>query len=224
MVKGKSVLAAAVVAASLGAFAGTSHALVYTEPTSDAGQTLATAANAGAATEIDGTLSNQFDADLYKITLSTTGSYTFSTNNTFTNNAGTDTELSLFTSTGTALLLNDDASGMVITSTITGTLTAGTYYVGVASSGNEPVNSNSQLLFAEPTGASSGDTTVVRSPAMGVNPTTLANFNSGNTYYDGSGPYHIIITAPAAVPEPSTWAVVGASCAALALLRRRRVA
>ena len=223
MVKGKSVLAAAVVAASLCAFAGTSHAVVYTEPTSDAGETLATAANAGAATEIDGTLANATDADLYEITLSTPGSYTFSTNNTYTNSAGTDTELSLFTSTGVALLLNDDANGTVETSTITDSLTAGTYYLGVATGGgNEPVNSNSQLLFAEPTGGSLGDTTAVRGPASGVNPTTLSTFNGNVGTYDGSGPYHVTISAP--VPEPSTWAVVGASCAALAFLRRRRVA
>ena len=219
MVKGKSVLAAAVAAASLCAFTGTSRAaVIYIEP-NDAGQTLASAANAGTPSEIDGTLSSATDADLYKFTVTTAGSYTFSTNNAFTNAANTDTELSLFTGTGTALLLNDDATGLVVSSSLTDTLAVGTYYLGVAVTGNEPINSNSQLLFTQ----SNGDTTVVRGPASGVTPTTLSNFN-GNYGYDNSGAYQIGITAPAAVPEPSTWAVVGASCAALALLRRRRVA
>ena len=87
--------------------------------------------------------------------------------NTRTNAGGVDTELALFSSTGTAILENDDANGTTTDSSITTTLAAGTYYLGVASSENEPVNSANQLLFV---GLSqSGDTTAVRGPASGIN-------------------------------------------------------
>ena len=107
---------------------------------------------------------------------------------------------------------------------------AGTYYLGISESGNEPINTASQLLFQ---GYPGGDTTAVRGAARGLNPTTESTFNSNEFDTTTSGAYEIDLTsaatadnpnAPTTVPEPSTWAVVGASCAALAFLRRRRVA
>ena len=213
----KTLAAGLLTAASLGV-ASTSHALTYTEP-GDAGQTLATASPAGAATLIQGNITGTgSDADLYQLTLSA-ATYTFSTVNTYTNTGGVDTELSLFTSTGVALLENDDASGTSTDSSFTTTLTAGTYYLGVASSENEPVNSQNQLLFVGLN--QSGDTTAVRGPASGVNPTTLAGFNSNEYDSTTTGQYQIGITA--AVPEPSTWATIafGSIAAGFTFLRRR---
>ncbi len=223
MAQGKLVFAAAAIAAvSLSASAVTSQAAVFTEG-GDAGQTLATAAVAGAATGFSGTLSNPSDADLYQFTIATAGSYTFSdVGSTVSHSYGTnqlDTAIFLFSSTGTAIATNDDASGSTVASSVKATLAAGTYYFGISESGNEPVNSNNQLLFA---GYPGGDTTTTRGPASGVNPTTEFNFNSNESDPTDYGTYSVSITS--AVPEPSTWAVVAISGAALAFLRRRRAA
>ncbi len=224
MAKGKLVLAAATAAVSLSAFAGTSQAVVYTEGPNDAGQTLATAQVVGAnATGFSGLIGTGQDADLYEFTVATAGKYTFSSDNPgtvdITAGGPLDTAIFLFSSTGAAIFTNDDnANGLDITSSLTATLASGTYYFGISLSGNEPVNSANQLLFA---GYPGGDTTATRGPASGLNPTTEANFN-GQSYSNDLGTYNVTITS--AVPEPSTWVVVGASAAALAFLRRRRVA
>ncbi len=226
MVQGKKLLLSSLlVAASSFTLENVSHAATalptFTE-TGDAGQTLATAEVVPAAdTLIDGTIAtgNPSDADLYKISLTSSSTYTFSTVNAYTDAGGVDTELSLFSSTGTAIFENDDASGTTTDSKITATLAAGTYYIGVSSSGNEAVNSNNQVLFV---GLSqSGDTTAQRGPASGVNPTTEFNFNSNNYDTTTTGQYQIGITA--AVPEPSTWAafVLGGIAAGFTILRRR---
>ena len=225
MIHAKKTLAAGLLtAASLGV-SSISHAVTFTEP-ADAGQTLATATTVpGGTTAIDGSFATPSDADLFKITLTTATSYTFSTINTRTDTSGVDTELSLFTSTGVALLENDDASGTTTDASLTTTLAAGTYYLGVASSGNEPVNSNNQLLFVGLN--QSGDTTAVRGPTSGVNPATLAGFNSNESDTTTFGNYEIGITpATGAVPEPSTWATValGGLAAGCTFLRRRRTA
>ena len=220
MKQAKKVLATGLLTvASLGLYSN-SRAALYTEP-GDAGQTLATAANAGTASLIQGTISTPSDADLYQITISAASMYTLSTLNTYTDAGPVDTELSLFSSTGTAILENDDASGKSTDSTITTTLAVGTYYIGVSSSGNEPVNSNSQLLFVGLN--QSGDTTTVRGPAVGVNPTTLAGYNSNEFDTTTTGQYQIGINA---VPEPSTWAAIafGGIAAGSTFLRRRRTA
>ncbi len=224
MEKGKRKLATTLLAAAIFTTAGTSaQAALYIEP-GDAGQTFATAAPAGTATQIDGTIAsgNASDADLYQLTLATGGSYTFSTVNAYTTTGGVDTELALFTAAGVPILENDDANGTTIESSITTMLAAGTYYIGVASSMNEPVNSNNQLLFV---GLSqSGDTTAVRGPASGVNPTTFTAYNSNEYDTTTTGQYQIGITGP--VPEPSTWAMfgLGAFAAGFAFLRRRQPA
>ena len=167
MDKGKRNLATPLLAAAcLTALTAPLHAVTYIEPTSDAGQTLATAANTGGTlpTLIQGTIAgpagttaSSSDADLYQLTVAAAGSYTFSTVNTYTDAGGVDTELSLFNSTGVAILENDDASGLTTDSSLTATLAVGTYYLGVASSENEPVNSSNQLLFVGLN--QSGDTT-----------------------------------------------------------------
>ena len=221
----KALAAGLLTAASIG-LADTSHAITYAE-TGDAGQTLATAQTVPAADlTIDGAFANPSDADLYMLSITAAGSYTFSTINTRTNTSGVDTALSLFSSTGTALLENDDASGTTFDSSLTTTLAVGTYYIGVASSGNEPINSASQVLFVGL--GQSGDTTAVRGPATGVNPATLSTFNSNESDTTTFGNYEIGITAPAgaAAPEPSTWATLalGGIASAATFLRRRRAA
>ncbi len=207
-------------AASFTALLSTSRAATYVEGTTDAGQTLATAANAGAATGFSGTLSFAYDTDLYMFTIATAGTYTFSDVGGTVDNSETgplDTAISLFKGDGTALITDDDANGSTVESAFTTALTAGTYYFGITSSGNDAINSNSQLLF---NGYPGGDTTATRTAAAGVNPTTLSNFNS-QSYTTDIGTYNVTITN--AVPEPSTWATLtlGSVAAGFTILRRR---
>ena len=235
MDQGKRKFATALLAAaSITALAAPARAIVYVEP-GDAGQTLATAqttTGAGSLTAITGTFSSASDADLFKFTITSPTTFSATTNNAATNAGGVDTELSLFSSTGAAIAENDDAAGGTTTDSTLGagnslyaTLAVGTYYIGIASSGNEPVNSANQLLF---TGLSqSGDTTVTRGPVAAVNPKTLFNFNSNESDASTFGAYEIDLTGAAfaaTVPEPKTWVSLGlgASVAAFAFLRRRR--
>ncbi len=230
-------------AASFTTIASTSHAATalttFTE-TADAGQTLktaaataSTAAPAGSPlTTIFGSLSTASDADLYAITISTPSTFSASTVNSVTGTSGLDTALFLFNASGVAIATNDDASGgasvdssLPSGNTLYANLMSGVYYLGIGSSGNEAINSASQLLFA---GYPGGDTTAVRGTASGLNPTTLSTFNSNEFDTTTSGAYEIDLTSTAtaanpAVPEPSTWAafVLGGIAAGFAILRRR---
>ena len=211
-------------AASLLSVQNVSHAAIFAEM-GDAGQTLATAENAGNVTGFIGTIGAAQDADLYVFTIAAAGSYRFSDVNTTvdaTAGGALDTAIFLFNSTGTPLVTNDDASGTSINSSFTVTLAAGTYYFGISLSGNEPVNSSGQLLFA---GYPAGDTTATRGPTSGLNPTTESTFN-GQSYSSDVGTYSVSITN--AVPEPSTYALLALGGAAVALgsrrLRRQRTA
>jgi hypothetical protein len=157
------------------------------------------------------------------------GTFSATTNNVATNLSGVDTALFLFNSNGMAIATNDDASGTTLDSTLPAgnalyaSLAAGTYYLGISTSGNEAINSASQLLFA---GYPGGDTTAVRGAVAEINPTTEANFNGNSFDTTTSGAYEIDLTSaatafnPAIVPEPSTWVLLAlGGLIALAALR-----
>lgn len=215
--------------ASTGILTGQALAVTYTE-VGDAGQTPATvqgtgAANGVALTAISGNLGSIADADLYRFQITSATAFSATTATTL------DTALFLFTSTGVAIATNDDAAGGLTTgsslaagNSLYANLAVGTYFLGISLSGNEPANINSQLLFA---GYPSGDSTVTRGAATGVNPTTLANFNGLASGTD-VGAYTINLTGSAtAVPEPAAWAGMltgGAAAAAFAFMRRRSIA
>ena len=140
-----------------------------------------------------------------------------------------DTALFLLNSSGMAIYTNDDASGASVQSTLpagtsfTMTLAPGTYYLGISLSGNEPINSNGQLLFAAYIG---GDSTSVRGAAAGINPSTHSNFN-GTPFFNEMGAYRIDLTSAltAVVPEPTTIGLCVMGVAVIgATLRKRRKA
>lgn len=220
--------------AALALLAPAAHAQTFGEM-GDAGQTLATAQDASAVTfsQITGSIATPADADLFKIYISSPGTFSASTINTVTNAGGLDTDLFLFDSTGHGIATNDDGSGLSIDAALPAgnalykNLPAGIYYLGISISGNEPVNANNQLIF---TGYPGGDTTAVRGPASGLNPTTLAAFNAFNS--DTTiGAYQIdfagVSAAPAAAPEPSQYAAFAVGLlglGALAVKAKRRTA
>jgi hypothetical protein len=209
-------------AASLVLATASVHGQTYNE-IGDAGQTLGGAQTTGPTsgaglTIISGTLSGINDADLFifSITTPTTFSATTLLGSTL------DTALFLFNGLGNAIYTNDDANGTSLQSTLpagtsfTMTLSPGVYFLGISLSGNESVNLSNQLLFA---GFPGGDSTAVRGPAAGINPSNHANFN-GLAPAGPGGAYQIFLTSSAtanAVPEPSIAALAAAGLAILAL-------
>ncbi len=184
-------------------------AQTYTE-TGDAGQTQGTAQASGLTQSgmIFGTLSSVNDADVFSLTITNTSTISFSTANTLTGTSGglggLDTELFLFTSAGVPVFANDDTDGFTLQSTLPSgnnllaSLNAGTYYIAVSLSGNDPVNSVNQLVFA-----SDPDPKAVRGPASGTNPKNFSGFDSG-AFGGPNGSYEIDVTS---VPEPSSVAL-----------------
>lgn len=201
-----------------------SRAVTYAE-IADAGQSPATVQFTGAPagtslTAITGNLSSFTDADVFAIQITATSSFSAIASSV----SGVDTSLFLFNSSFVPVIANDDASGVSLQAAIPAgnsllaVLTAGTYYLGISLSGNEPVNASNQLLFT-----ADQPTTNVRGIAPGINPTTLSTFN-GETFFNEFGSYSIALTSAAtAVPEPSAVALMlGAAGVSLAFVRRQR--
>jgi hypothetical protein len=186
----------------------------YSE-TGDAGQTQLTAqiASGGgtALTSIGGSYASQLDVDLFVINITNPSAFSATT----LGSSLLDTQLFLFTMSGAPVYMNDDdasVSGDInafLLSTLPsghakGPQTAGLYLLGISLSGNDPVNLDNQLLFAD------GISTDVRGPASGLLNTELFDFTNG-TKFDEQGAYTITLSGvdePAAVPEPATGALV----------------
>ena len=207
--KHKVLASGLMAAASLTMGLGTSQAVIYNE-SSDAGQTLAAAKSTGtnATTPlqaITGSLGSASDADLYAITITSAGAFSATTNNVASSNL--DTAIFLFSASGAAIATNDDAPGgtsfdstLPAGNALYATLTPGTYFIGISSSGNEAVNTASQLLFA---GYPGGDTTAVRGTATGLNPATESTFNGNESDPTTFGGYEIDFTGRGDSGQPA---------------------
>ena len=202
------------------ALAGTAQAQ-HTEA-GDAGASPATAqATGGTAgltlTSIAGTIASTADADFFLITITNPALFSAST----VGGSQVDTQLYLFTSNGTPVYLDDDASGSTLQSSLPagsllGPQVAGTYILGISVSGVDPVNSASQSLFAAPTFS-----TDVRGPAANATGTVAGVFD--NSSFADAGAYSISLTgAVTAVPEPSAAALFAVGALALGAGWRRR--
>jgi hypothetical protein len=233
----RTFAAAMLAAASLTTLANVSRAYTFTEdPADPGGDTLATAAytisdsspDGGTLTAIDGSITSGTEASLFTINITAPTSFYATTNNALTNAAfdglPLDTELFLLDGSGNAVAVNDDAGGAVVTSTLPqgsalyANLTPGLYYLGISISGNEPVNSVGQLLFAQ-----NDDSTAVRGAEgnNNTNPTTLSTFDLDN-YDDETGAFEIDLGSVAAIPEPSSWVLASIGALAVGCLSLRR--
>lgn len=209
--------------------ANTAHAVVYTE-IGDAGRTLPTAQGTGAGTQpltqIFGSLLNAGDVDLYVINITNPAAFSASTVNTITNNGTADTALFLFNSQGRPIYANDDDSGgLSLGATLpTGTVTvAGIYYLAVSLSSAEPVNFANLNLFAYATTSTS-----TRGPNPNAANTSLAdwdtsNVNGAGTTFPASYQIDLTGTSTAAVPEPTTLALLALGAIGAAVTVRRRL-
>jgi hypothetical protein len=186
----------------------------------DAGQAIGTAQATGiqgaSLSNIVGSLSSATDADLYFIFLSNPATFAATT----VGLTLVDTQLFLFTLSGVAVYTNDDdPGGLSVASTLpagdpNGPLSAGTYILGIAAAGYNPVDFANRLLFA------AGLPTDVRGPAGGGVGPLDAFSNDAATEF---GDYTINLTnAASAVPEPSTYALLVFAGAVMTVLRRRR--
>ena len=211
------------------------HAVTYTE-IGDAGRlrptAQATAANQAAAnqplTMIFGSLLNAGDIDLFAINITNPLNFSATTVNSLTSNAGADTALWLFDSTGRAVYANDDdPSGTTLTSTLSagssfGPLVAGLYYIGISLSGSEPVNFANINLFAFMSSTSLRGPNPNASGPLTDWDSTLAN-GSGTTF-PANYQIDLVGATTSAVPEPATVAlsVFGALALVVAAKKRRR--
>jgi hypothetical protein len=202
-----------------------SSAAVWAE-VGDAGQTIPTSQGTGLPegtplSMIFGSLSFPNDVDLYRISITTPSTFSATTVNALTAGSGLDTQLYLFNFNGTPVYANDDEpGGASLQSTLpagnaSGPTLIGTYFLAIATTGNEAVNAVNQLLFSPD---SPSDT--IRTPAGSG---SLASWDS--TFGDPSiGAYEIDLTgAFTAVPEASTWFAGALALLAIFFFRTRRL-
>jgi hypothetical protein len=85
------------------------------------------------------------------------------------------------------------------------------YYIGISLSGNDPVNSNNQLVF------NSGLSTSLRGMAAGINPTTWADFDNLASFAQ-TGAYQINILN---VPESGSTLILALTAVGALIAVRR---
>ncbi|HEY4284969.1 MAG TPA: PEP-CTERM sorting domain-containing protein [Chthoniobacterales bacterium] len=201
-------------------------AAIWTE-VGDAGQTVPTAQGTGlpegtSLSTIFGSIGSANDVDLYRISIQVPSTFSATTVNALTGTSGLDTQLFLFNFNGKSVYANDDdGASMTLQSTLpasnaNGPVLVGTYFLAIATSGNEAVDAVNQLLFS-PDSPSTG----IRTP----NGSAGALSSWDNTFGDPSiGAYEIDLTgAFTAVPEPSTWLAAALALSAIFFFRARRI-
>ena len=196
----------ALLSAALATFASVALAIPVFE-VGDAGDLPASAqilTGVGDITTISGTIQSPTDVDMYQIFVTGASplllqAATWST---------IDSQIFLFNAAGFAVLGNDDL-GTTLDASITASVPSGLYYVAISSWDRDPVNAANQEIFTDAGG-------VLQTPINGGGP--VMGYSGVGTI----GTYTIHTRGIGVIPEPQTWALVGAGLVAMfgRLLRR----
>jgi hypothetical protein len=189
----------------------------------DAGDMPATAQAAGGAgslTDIFGTVTGLFDADMYVINITNPAAFSATTN--IAPGAMGDSTLYLFNMNGTGIAKNDDISGGNFLSDLPvgnaqyASLVPGQYLIAIAGFAFAPFWNNPP--------ANLGDLMFDVNAFTGVqgpqNPGPIQGWANAGAYDAGQGTYHITLTGASLVPAPGAVALLG--LAGVMAGRRRR--
>jgi hypothetical protein len=148
-----------------------------------------------------------------------TANVTFTATVTSNTSAGGvfDTALSLFSSSGSGLVFNDDISFANALSSISFTPTSsGIYYLGISNYSYFAKDSSNQFIFPDTSAFPGVNPAGVYGPNAGAG--SLASWGNGSAGFVGDfGTYTINLGGATAVPEPSTTAGLLASVALMGL-------
>ena len=117
---------------------------------SDAGQLVGTAQTISGITPLTGIQGNltSNDVDLFRFN-SSGGSFTATVVSASTGGGLGDPQLFLFDALGRGVVANDDPASGGVLSSITATLSAGDYFLGISEFNSEPVGLNGQPIFPD---------------------------------------------------------------------------
>jgi len=207
---------AMVLAALAISMAGVSQGAIYLE-SGDTGQlpgTTQAATGTGSLLEIQGTLIDGLDADMFRIWITDPASFfAMTVESPF---FVSDPQLFFFDSSGAGVYMNDDGDGLGSQSALPqshpfGPILPGVYYLAIGWFDNEPLTAAGRV-FVDGTGTTGPNPMTASLPVIGWN-------DDFSGRIDLPVDYSILIGGVTAIPEPSTLLLL---CAGLGLVALRK--